>query len=303
MIARGMASQVTGQGGGGVALASALNLDLGLDLYFKGSKYEECNGKVRLQPLVYMDDTARASHDVNTMRAGNIKLAALMKEKQFEIHPSKSGFLVFGSETFKSATRLEVREGPIMLGKIVMKEKLQEKYLVSYGLSQSVEATIKGREAKIKGAIYELRALTEDYRMQAVGGCQSAQDHYECCILPSLLTHAWTWLKMLEKAVNMLDTIQDTFARVLLALPILAPQASLWAALGLLGGKWRVLEANLLLLQAIRRQEEGGLAREVLEEQEDMGRPGLVAACKAKPVGLVASGADPGSTNHHIHLY
>ena len=31
--------------------------------------------------------------------------------------------------------------------------------------------------------------------------------------------------------------------------------------------------------------------------------PRLVAACKANPLGLVASGADPGSTNHHIHLY
>ena len=81
MTARGLAGPVTGQGGGGAVLASALNLDLGLDSYFKGSKDEECYGRVRLQPLVYMDDTARASHDVNTMRAGSIKLASLMKEK------------------------------------------------------------------------------------------------------------------------------------------------------------------------------------------------------------------------------
>ena len=162
-----------------------------------------------------------------------------------------------------------------MLGKIVMKEKLQEKYLGdildSNGLKESVEATIKAREPKIKGSIYELRALTEDYRMQAVGGCQSALDLYESCIIPSLLTNAGTWVDMSEKAVNILDTTQDTFARVLMALPFSAPRASLRAALGLLGGKWRVWEAKLLLLQAIRRQEEGGLAREVLEEQVDMG--------------------------------
>ena len=29
---------------------------------------------------------------------------------------------------------------------------------------------------------------------------------------------------------------------------------------------------------------------------------GLVAACKANPLGLVASGADPGSTNLHIEV-
>ena len=96
-----------------------------------------------------------------------------------------------------------------MLGKIVMKEKPQENYLGdipdSQGLSQSVEATIKGREAKIKSIIYELTALTKDYRMQAVGGFQSALDLYESCILPSLLTNAGTWVKMSEKAANMLD--------------------------------------------------------------------------------------------------
>ena len=113
--------------------------------------------------------------------------------------------------------------------------------------------------------------------MQAVGGCQSALDLYDSCIIPSLLTNDGTWVEMSEKAVNMLDSTQDTFARVLLALPISAPRASLRATLGLLGGKWRVWEAKLLLLQAIRRQEQGGLARDVLEEQVDMGWPGLAS--------------------------
>ena len=57
LSARWMAWPVTGQGGGGAALASALNLDLDLDSYFKGSIDEEGYGRVRLQPLIYMDDT------------------------------------------------------------------------------------------------------------------------------------------------------------------------------------------------------------------------------------------------------
>ena len=162
MSARGLAGPVTGQGGGGAALASALNLDLGLDSYFRGSMDEECYGTVRLQPLVYMDDTARASHNMNTMRAGNTKLAALALEKQLQYHPKKSGYLIFGSEGYKSACRMDAQEAPVMLGDIIMKEKDKGKYLgdilSSKGLSASVEATIKEREAKTVGAIYELRA-------------------------------------------------------------------------------------------------------------------------------------------------
>ena len=82
---------------------------------------------MRLQPLIYMDDTARASHSVNAMRAGNVKLAALMMEKQLEVHPSKSGYLLFGSEAFKAACRMEAEESPIVLGDIKMTEKVSEK--------------------------------------------------------------------------------------------------------------------------------------------------------------------------------
>ena len=143
------------------------NLDLGQDSYFRGSKDEECYGTVRIQPLVYMDDTARASHNMNSMRAGNIKLAALALEKQLQYHPRNSGYLVFGSEGYRAACRMEAQEAPVTLGEIIMKEKSTEKYLGDIlsckGLSASVEATIKEREAKTIGAIYELRALTEDF--------------------------------------------------------------------------------------------------------------------------------------------
>ena len=98
---------------------------------------------------------------------------------------------------------------------------------------------------------------------------------YESCIIPSLLTNAGTWVEMKEETITRLDNMQDTFSRALLALPLSAQRASLRAALGLQGMKWRVWEAKILLVQAIRRQEEGGLAREVLEEQLQMGWPGL----------------------------
>ena len=58
--ARGLAGPVTGQGGGGAALASALNLDLGVDRYFNNSISEDCYGTIRLQPLSYIDDVSRS---------------------------------------------------------------------------------------------------------------------------------------------------------------------------------------------------------------------------------------------------
>ena len=100
-------------------------------------------------------------------------------------------------------------------------------------------------------------------------------DLYESCILPSLLSNAGTWVEISNEAVKMLDSLQDTFGKVLLSLPASAQGASLRAALGLPGMKWRVWEAKINLIQAIRRQDDGGLAKEVLEEQKKMSWPGL----------------------------
>ena len=166
-----------------------------------------------------------------------------------------------------------------MLGKIIMKEKQSEAYLgdvlCSEGLNASIQATIKDRTARVKGSIYELRSLREDFWMQAVGGMMAAIDLYESCIVPSLLTNCGTWTEITVKEENLLDEIQNMFCRAVLQVPVSSPKPSLRAVFGLSGMKWRVMEAKVLLLLAIKRQEEGGLALEVLEEQMAMGFPGL----------------------------
>ena len=124
LTARGLAGPVTGQGGGGAALASALNLDMGVDDYFHGSKDEECYGRVRLQPLIFVDDLLRGSKDINCLRAGCVKLDYVLKSKQLQPHPDKSGFLVYGSEKFKALAEYEVSEAPVMLGNIVLDGQL-----------------------------------------------------------------------------------------------------------------------------------------------------------------------------------
>ena len=97
LSAQWLAGPVTGQGGGGAALASALNLDRRLDTYFRGSKDAECYGRIKLQPLTYIDDIMRGTKDLTCLRAGNVKLDCVLRQKQLETHPSKSCYLVKSS--------------------------------------------------------------------------------------------------------------------------------------------------------------------------------------------------------------
>ena len=279
VTARGLAGSVTGQGGGGAALASALNLDRGINTYFSGSIDEDSYRAVRLQPLTYIDDVNRNSPNLNSVRAGNLKFASLAAEKQLKYHQKKSGYLVYGPDNYKAQVKLEALEEPVMLGKNPLQEKNQEKYLGdildSQGLAESVEATVKDRNAKVKGSLYELRALVEDVRMQAVGGLGAAIDLYESCIVTSLLANCSTWTEIKKKTEEDLDALQDLFCRVLLQVPQSTPKLSARAALGLLGMSWRIKQEKVLLVLALKQQEEDCLAREVLQEQMRMGWPGL----------------------------
>ena len=292
VTARGLAGPVTGQGGGGAALASALNLDLGLERYFEDSIDEEYYGSVRLQPLAYIDDIARSSHDVNAVRAGNEKFSSLALEKQLKFHPRKSCFLVLGTENYKAKVNLESKEEPIKLGKDILHGKDEEKYLgdvlSSEGLAESVQATVRDRTGKVKGAIYELGVLIEDIRMQAVGGMDTAIELYESCIVPSLLANCATWMEIRKETEEKLDAIQDLFGKVLLQMPQSTPKLSIRAALGLLGFRHRVWQEKILLVMAIWQQEEDCLARQVLEEQVRQGWPGLASEVKeiCRQVGL-----------------
>ena len=176
---------------------------------------------------------------------------------------------------------MEAEEEPVKLGAYTLQEKTEEKYLgdifSSEGLSASIDATIKERAAKIKGSIYELRAVIEDFRMQAVGGMEAAIDLYESCIVPSLIANCATWLDIKKETEDKLDSIQDLFGRVLLKMPQSTPRLAIRGALGLLGCRWRVYQEKVLLLKAIKEQEEGCLAKQILEEQIRMGWPGLAA--------------------------
>jgi hypothetical protein len=53
--------EVIGQGSAGGALASQINIYKGLESYFKGSVDQVNSGGVRLQPLSFQDDIARAA--------------------------------------------------------------------------------------------------------------------------------------------------------------------------------------------------------------------------------------------------
>ena len=71
--------EIIGQGSGGAALASQVNLDKGMDDMFCGSSDEMMYGSVRIQPIIFQDDILRLGDTLASVKAGNEKINHVMQ--------------------------------------------------------------------------------------------------------------------------------------------------------------------------------------------------------------------------------
>ena len=70
------------------------------------------------------------------------------------------------------------------------------------GLEASVEATLSDRWGRIISVTHEIKAVMDDYRMQAVGGMIGALDLCNLAVVPSLLNNCSTWIGITNKLVD-----------------------------------------------------------------------------------------------------
>ena len=93
--------------------------------------------------------------------------------------------------------------------------------------------------------------------------------------MSSQLNNSAVWVGIREEQEKRLDNYQLEYLSALLHLPVSTPKACLLAASGRTRMKWRVWEQKLLLILAIGQQEDEVLAKQVFEEQVELGLPGL----------------------------
>ena len=249
--------------------------------YFRDSQESIWYGEIKIQPLAYQDDILNGSKNISETQVGNIRLSTMLESKGLEAHPDKTCFLVCGSKGYKESVKESLKENLLMFGGFPMKQKECDRYLGqmlhSGGLDASAEATVKERAGRIKGAALEVRSIVEEFQMQAMGGMMAAWELWEKALVPSLLSGAGTWFGAggCKAAIDLCDNVQNFFGRIMLCVPESCPKLALKCETGMVGMKWRIWEAKLLLLLRIKNHEMGVLCRQVYKEGRTNGWPGL----------------------------
>ena len=273
---------VLGQGTLGGAIISQAVLDDGVMEHFPpGGEIQLEYGDVPLAPVMFQDDLADCSGNIENARIANQRVDILTKQRGLELNKDKTVCIIIGSKKQKQEATKQLTDNPLFCGSFVMKEKQVDKwlgqYLSSKGLADSVAETVAAREGKVRGACLEIAHIVNDWRSQCAGGLVTAITLWEACCVPSLLHGAGTWTEISPETVRRLNTIQQWFWRLILQVGPGAPLASLAWDTASLDMKLRVWMEKLMLILHFRSLEDGALAHRIYREQRGEDWPGLVS--------------------------
>ena len=152
--------------------------------------------------------------------------------------------------------------------------------LSNQGLQKSVELTVDQRYGRVFAAIFEMKAVLEDLRLQMIGGIKCGIDIWELAIIPSLLNNCSTWVEISSQSVEKVNKLQNIFLQTLFAVGQSCPSPALCWDTDTLQIKIRIDQAKLNLLHHIKNSDKDTLAKQVYDEQSDHGWPGLVSECR-----------------------
>ena len=274
----GEVGELLGQGSGGAAKVSALNLSRKLDFVFGGSSELAKYGGVKQHPYSFQDDVCIPVETVDDVRSSNIKMAEVMRLMQTTLNKDKSGYIFIGSKKQVDEARAKVKDSPLICSDFQMKELKEEKWLGDFlagGLKESVIVTIQKRESKTRRASYEIINIVKDYRAQLVGGFQTGLVLWESCVIPSLLYNSSTWVEVSKDEEKTLEDMQDYFLRLLWGAGPGTPRVSLRADTATRSMATRIYKEKIMLVYHISHLEVGSLARDMMDEQVRHGWPGL----------------------------
>ena len=127
---------------------------------------------------MFQDDLLNGSASLEHAREVNIRVNCLMKERGLNLNKDKSVCMAIGSKKQKSEIAKALKESPLMCSDFETKEVEEEKWLgqiiSASGLAESDSKTVDARIGKVKGAVLEIAQIVNDYRVQVVGGMETA---------------------------------------------------------------------------------------------------------------------------------
>ena len=194
---------------------------------------------VVIEPLLFQDDIANATDNVEDAQKANDKIDKVMEKKLLNLNLGKSSFLITGAKKARKDLENQVKANPLTLSNSNMREVKETKYLgiwLSGSVAGSVAATVSHRLGLASRSIYEIKAVIEDSRADSLGAVEVGLTLWEQSIMPMLLYGLETFNNIPKKIMKQLDDLNNRFLKALLGvgkngcpLPSLYLETAPWA--------------------------------------------------------------------------
>ena len=143
---------------------------------------------------------------------GNKRMESVIESQLLDLNLDKSCFMVIGNKKANQVMESKLKNCPLTLCGKAMNYVLQEKYLgdqiCSASSAASALATIEKRAGKVTIAIYEIKAIIEDCRINAVGGLSSGLHLWKTAVIPFVNNNSETWTELSQCAIDRLEGLQ-----------------------------------------------------------------------------------------------
>ena len=136
------------QGGVESAVISSNNVDTGLKEAFAEEEKELIYEELVVKALGYMDDIFRMSETRENAQYGNDAIYNMIHKKNLELNYDKSVYTIMGNKKAGNKMKQKLKQAPLMIGEVLMKETREVKYLGDFlteDLSESVPKTLLKR--------------------------------------------------------------------------------------------------------------------------------------------------------------
>ena len=289
-----------GQGSGGAALVSSLNIGSAMHDTFPNEPSTKI-GHVGLNNLIFQDDISKLNDNLEQARKDCQKIDRTLESKLLSLNYDKSKYLIIGSTKFRNKTLKELEKNPMEMGSATISHSSAEKYLGDIisekGCKDSIKQTIQERIRKLTSRCDDLIQIAEAPIMGGLRKGNVAFNLFEAQIIPALLHNCESWIEIDHKHIELLQKFQERFIRRVLRLPDSTPKAIMEHDTGMWPMEWRIKYKKLLFVDKIMKKDSTNITRKILSMEFLYNLDGLAwesyHICKDLGIGHVLFGDAP----------
>ena len=271
-----------GQGTNEGAIISSINLDGGIKESLEDTENEVMYLDLKLNPCLFQDDVARLAKTLNAVREGNKRLEYMAESKLLDYNIEKSNSIIIESKKFRRSIKQELESNPVMFCGKIMNISESDKYLgdyLSFSLSESVFKTVQKRKGLSMRLISEIKMTIEDIRSNQMGGLVTGISIWNLAVVPFLYNNSECWVDIPKKAMNVLNSIQNSFFVSLFGTSKGCPIPIFYWDTGILTPENFIIFKKLLFYHHLNQLPGDALAKEILTTQKEKELPGLAKEC------------------------